>query len=395
MAPARVIELDEQADSFLPHSALDPSEALAIASDQRLRVDVSWPSPANAFKWVLRPRGWVGSFMVAERLVVRIKPKTPVPRIFELQRIAGGDLEREPELALVPAGTLQDAMEAVVRVLVRAVSNRLARGLRKDYVHDIRTGQVPRGRLRLRDSTLRFASGRPSLCWDERFLTVDIDDNRILAFTLFQVSRIGLQDRSLATDVAHVQRLLAMMTSHRSYIPDRCRGRAYAGADQDYGALHAMCALLLEGIGPTADEGTAPFPQFGFDMPTIFERAVAALLRTRLRPGLRLVEKPTLSLGAGMRFRPDLVVVDVDGRAKAVLDTKYKTQLVESDVQQAVAYATALDVNKAFLIHPVPVGRGSIEAGRVSVTTLTFDLARDPSTAADDLVAAMRASLVA
>lgn len=74
------------------------------------------------------------------------------------------------------------------------------------------------------------------------------------------------------------------------------------------------------------------FLSFGVDMPLLFERAVAVLLGRALGDDLVLVTKPRIVLGVGMRFEPNLVVEDGRGRPVAVIDTKYKTKVLDVDV---------------------------------------------------------------
>ncbi|WP_162245258.1 hypothetical protein [Methylobacterium sp. Leaf465] len=71
-----------------------------------------------------------------------------------------------------------------------------------------------------------------------------------------------------------------------------CRGRSYASADADYAELHALCALIPEGIGPAGGLGSSEFLAFGADLPTLFERAVAVTMAEALAPDFRLEPKP-------------------------------------------------------------------------------------------------------
>ena len=73
----------------------------------------------------------------------------------------------------------------------------------------------------------------------------------------------------------------------------------------------------------------------------------------------------------------DVVVRDrADGRALAVIDTKYKDhdRPAPADIQQVVFYATALGCADAWLLYPRPVVVRSIAVGPVRVHTLGFDL---------------------
>ena len=381
----RILDLDEQRDVWLEADRLRPSEAIALAADPLARVEVTWPNPSNGRRWLLRAKGWVGTLPVSCDLTTRVTPKVPVPRLFALWMSAGGGADLRLLDGLAPTATVEDAMDAVLGSLCRRIGGRIARGLRKGYAPQRRSGQIPKGKVRTRETVRSFSSGRPILVWDERPLTPDVDDNRILAWTLRNASRLTGRDGALKGEVVRLERHLAALTTAHSFEPQDCRARSYDRSYADYGELHALCALVLEGVGPSTGRGEHAFLSFGAHMPTLFERAVAILLGAGTDK-FRLVVKPKVPLGCGMRFEPDIVVEDRDGRAVAVLDTKYKSGVIDADVQQIVAYAAALEVKLAFLVYPAPVETERLRAGRIAVVPTCFDLRSPPTAAASELV---------
>ena len=68
------------------------------------------------------------------------------------------------------------------------------------------------------------------------------------------------------------------------------------------------------------------------------------------------------------------------GEPLAVMDTKYKVgeAPVEADVNQVVAYAVEMGVNRAFLVYPSAAG-ASLKAklGYITVEGLSFDIGAD------------------
>lgn len=385
MGSLRVLDLAEQRDVHLEADRLHPGEAVALADDPLARVEITWPNPSNGRRWILRAKGWVGTLPVGPDLTIRVTPKVPIPRLFDLWMTAGGGANLRLLEGLAPTATVGDGLDMLLAVLCERIGGRIAHGLRKGYTPERRSGQVPRGKLRTRETLRTFLSGRPILVWDERPLTPDIDDNRILTWTLRVASRLMLRDRALGAEVVRLERHLAALTTLRPYEPRDCRGRSYDRSSTDYAELHAMCALVLEGIGPSTGRGEHLFLSFGAHMPTLFERAVAVLLGAGTSD-LGLVIKPRIALGNGMHFEPDLVLQDRCGRAVAILDTKYKSEVVDTDVQQVVAYAAALEVELAFLVYPAPVKAARLRAGRIAVQPACFDLGLPPSTAASLLL---------
>ncbi len=258
------------------------------------------------------------------------------------------------------------------------MSRRIARGLRKDYAAELRKGPSPHGRILFRESARLFASGRAAMVWEERPLTVDNLDNRLIAWALRRASRSILLDPMLRVDVVRIERLLAAWTTPQVFGVADYRRRIDEPSHPDYAAIHALCALVVSATGPSADTGETPFLPFGIDVPGVFERAVFNVLARSLPAGMLARRHRSVPLGAGLRFVPDIVVEQADGRVVAVLDTKYKASVEQSDVQQAVAYATAMNCGDAFLVYPTLTDRGALRAGEVAVRLVVFDIEGDP-----------------
>jgi 5-methylcytosine-specific restriction endonuclease McrBC regulatory subunit McrC len=280
--------------------------------------------------------------------------------------------------------SIEGAFEAALRSLVGRVATRVSRGLTKEYVTRVAEGRVPRGRLRFRESALAFGSGKTSVVWDDRALTTDVPDNRLIAHALRRASRLRLADLSLKAEVIRLERVFASFTTAQRFGPQDYLGRSYTRLSADYAAIHAVASLVVMGTGPTAEFGSAPFLPFGIDVPAVFEQAVFNLLSVELPQGIKAVPKLRVPLGGGLTFVPDMVLQDERGNVKAVLDTKYKYELSISDVQQVVAYSAALSSNDAILVSPrAPEAR--LRAGTVDVHLVTFDLSLPVSSAADRL----------
>jgi 5-methylcytosine-specific restriction enzyme subunit McrC len=385
----RVLDLTEQHDLYLDFDRLASREALAIASDALGRVEVVWPNPSNGRRWILRAKGWVGTLPIGDDLTVRVTPKLPVPRLFELWTSAGGGPSLRLLEGMAPTATIGSALDTVLGLLCKRIGLRIARGLRKAYAPARMSGQSPRGKVSARETVRSFSSGRPILVWDERPLTADVDDRKSVAWTLRQASRLAPRDGSANPEIVRFERHLAALTTPRPFEARDCRGRSYDRSCADYEELHALCALVLDGVGPAAGRDRHHFLSFGAYMPTLFERAVAVLLG-EATVGLKIVVNPKIAIGGGFRFEPDLVVADQSGRPVAVIDTKYKAGLVDTDVQQIVAYAAALSVETAFLVYPAPVKTTRLRAGGITVVPTSFDLGLAPADAASHLADIVR-----
>lgn len=332
-----------------------------------------------------------GSIPIGDDLLVRIRPKVPVAKLFVFLFWAEGLQALDLFDGAAPGGEIEDGFALVLKLLAGRVSRRIARGLRKEYAADLRKGPSPHGRILFRESARLFASGRAAMVWEERPLTVDNLDNRLIAWALRRASRSIVGEPLLKADVVRVERLLGAWTTPQVFDVAAYRRRIDASVDPDYAAIHALCALVVSATGPSTEVGETPFLPFGIDVPTVFERAVFNLLRPILPPGLSVRRQRVVPLGSGMRFVPDIVLENSDGRVVVVLDTKYKTALEQADVQQVVAYAASLRCTDAFLIYPSPAARREVRAGPISVHSVAFDMNGDPAEEARNLAMAVEA----
>jgi 5-methylcytosine-specific restriction enzyme subunit McrC len=223
----------------------------------------------------------------------------------------------------------------------------------------------------------------PYLPWHYDEHTADIDDNRIVAWTLHLVSRSGLCHEDASRNVRRANHLLQSATSLEPFAAADCVGRLYHRMNEDYEALHALCRFFLEHCGPLHQTGDNSMLPFQVDVSILFEQFVAAWLQTHLPEGLALRPQQTVSFTghAPFRFRIDLVLYDhATDQPVCVMDTKYKVAdgPSESDIQQVVAYAHSLGCHEALLIYPQTLSKQlDTMVGQTHVRGLAFPLDGD------------------
>ena len=140
--------------------------------------------------------------------------------------------------------------------------------------------------------------------------------------------------------------------------------------------------------------GEHGFLPFAVDMPKLFESFVAEWLKQNLPDELEVEPQFNMKLDstADLVFRVDLVVRSREsGTPVCLLDTKYKLgeTVSEADVQQVVAYAVELGVDRALLVYPSARSRPvQARVGNIKVESVTFDVACDFDIAGQALLAA-------
>jgi 5-methylcytosine-specific restriction enzyme subunit McrC len=212
--------------------------------------------------------------------------------------------------------------------------------------------------------------------------TADIDDNRLLAWTLHCLIRSGSIDEDVRPIVRHAYQHLRSAATITPFRPSDCVGRQYDRLNQDYELLHALCRFFLEYSGPSHSTGDRSMLPFLIDMAGLFELFVAEWLRAHLPAGLSLHVQHHMNIGddAALQFQIDLAIVDdVTGVTRFVLDTKYKSgPVAQPDVYQLVTYATAMKCGEAILVYPTKLAKPLDERiGSIRVRSVAFDLGGD------------------
>ena len=371
----RLVEFEARS---LPAEALTHAEGAELQGRFRLYLDIDWPSPGTHGRWILRPRGVVGHLPLQSGRALRIAPKVAIARLWAILEGAYGFRGLTVFDGQVTVDPVDALFTRVVGLLADGVLKRAQRGLHQAYEPRSESTMSVRGSIDVAAMSRRPMT--PSLTCNFEEHTADVDDNRLLAWTLDRALRGPLHDeevRRRARRARHTVAGVAAMTMFRGL---DCEGRRYTRLNEDYRPLHALCRFVLDALAPSERSGDRRTVPFLIDMARLFERFVARWLRDHLPAPLILSAQHQVDLasGDGMAFLVDLCIKDPrTGRVVAALDTKYKAaeRPSEADVQQVVAYATALRCSDAFLVYPHgTMTPRTLTAGAVRVHTACFDL---------------------
>lgn len=387
----RPIELREYERRLVPPEGLTAEDAEALWSRHGHQVAVEFPTPRTEGRYALTAQGWAGFLPVTRTLALRLRPKVPLQNIFRMLEVAY-DLKSFRLLpGLADCRSLEEFYERLANVLARRVLARSRRGFYREYVgHQDRLPAV-RGRIDVARAIRAPWHPRLDCHFEEH--TADVDDNRILLWTLDRIRRSGACRRPEVRQTVRTAfgRLQGLATP-RPFTPADCQGRVYNRLNDDYQALHALCRFFLEHTGPTHEAGGHRSLPFLVDMAGLFERFVALWLREHLPARLTVTDQESVPLGADGRlaFQVDLVLYDRPGGTPlAVLDTKYKAhpQPSTDDVAQVVAYAEAKGCREAILLYPIQLERPlEVQVGGIRVRAVGFELRGDLDEAGRDVL---------
>lgn len=375
------IELVEYRPTTLPAGRLSEQQGEALHREFGDRVAVEFPSPKTRGQWQLTSLGWVGHIPLGPDLRLALLPRTPLANLFRMWEYAY-DLEAHRFFdGLVPSGSIDESFEQLAALLARRVLARVRKGLYREYVPEWDRLPYVRGRLDVPAAACRPWDPRVPCAFEDH--TADIDDNRILAWTLDRVLRSGLCGERTLPAVRQACRALEGAVRLAPYGPEACVGRRYHRLNGDYRPLHALARFFLDHAGPAHTLGDHAMVPFIVHMPRLFERFVAAWLAAHLPRSLKLRRQHAVPVGeAGhLRFVADLLLTDAaTDWPLAVLDTKYRPMSDgpdAGDLEQVVAYAEAFGCERAALVYPQAVSRPPFRVGRIRVRALGFPLDGD------------------
>lgn len=347
-------------------------------------------------RWRLTPGNWIGSVPLPGGEVLRIQPKMQVPSLLRLLDLAYGftSLRFHPDLS--NCDSIEDWFDRLVQHLTHRIQVRVRRGLHRAYIHRRERMSRVRGRL-----VVRAMIGRPhdpSLVCDHHEHTADIDDNRILAWTMHCAARCPACAPQTRQRAQALVRALTRTVQLTPCSAADCRGRTYDRLTQDYAPLHALCRLILDCISPTWEAGDATSLPFTLNMAALFEEAVARWLDRHLdQQRYRVVAQDGFTLGQATHIGmvADIVIYDrATGSPVVVLDTKYKAvqQPSNVDINQVVTYGAVLRAPQVVLVYPQPPSVSTdtmIGSPAIRVRSLTFSVDVDPDEAGGQLLASL------
>src|SRR3569833_111977 len=393
----QVIDLYEETDHALPHGTF--SDAAALSLSESGHFVVSFPSPLNGYRYTLRSKGWVGHIPIGPDTLIRVRPKAPVSTIFGMLEVAYNLKSFQLLDGETDIDTVSELFERVAAILSYRILDRARKGLYQTYLSENEPLAFVRGRINMRESLRLSARGSVELYCEFQDLTHDLEDNQILLWTLYHVSRRGIERPEVRRTVQKAYRVLgAVVGLHRKEY-HACIGRLYHRLNDDYRPLHSLCQKQHKQQEPDKTNGQNQFLPFKLNMPRLFEMFVAEWLRKSASAAWAVTAQHEAKLqgSSELVFRIDLVLKQkISGRPFAVLDTKFKLSETPSEagVQQAVAYAVEMGVRHAFLVYPNALAHPvRARVGDIEVRSLSFDISSEINAAGTAFLERLTSSL--
>jgi 5-methylcytosine-specific restriction enzyme subunit McrC len=382
----QIIELTEYVPKLLGRTLLPDAVGEMLWHDYETQVSVDFPSPKTGDRWRLTAQGWVGYIPLTPDFHIILRPKVKVANLLRMLEYAYQLKSFRFLSGLVDCQTLLEFYERLADILARRILNRGRQGFYCAYIPKTEHLPYVRGRVDVRQMITRPWDTKIQCYYEEH--TADVEENQILAWTLWCIARSGLCTERLMPTVRCAYHILHKLVTLQPCHPRTCVGRQYNRLNEDYRPLHALCRFFLEQTAPSHETGTNATLPFLVNMSQLYEHFVAEWLKAHretalLTQALDIQSQERVYLGQyqGLYLDIDLVLYDqATGIARYVLDTKYKaaSKPATADINQIIAYAEAKACQEAILIYPTPLSEPlNIKVGSIRIRSLTFSLAGD------------------
>lgn len=381
VAQHRLIELVEYVPLRLSREQLPDEIGELLYRRYSNQISVEFPTLKTDHNWQLTAQGWVGYIPVSSELTLALRPKVKLANLFRMLEYAYRLQSIQFLHGLVDCSSLEEFYEYIANVLAKRVLDRSRKGFYRAYQPEEETLPYLRGRIDVNHLIKRPWDPDIRCSYEEH--TADLEENQILAWTLFRIANSGALTERVLPTVRRAYHALRGFVTLTSFSPADCINRLYNRLNEDYHPLHALSRFFLEHSGPSHESGDRTMIPFLLDMEHLFELFVAEWLDKHLPEHLRVSPQQRVNIGEGgtFYFEIDLVIEDVtNGEVAFILDTKYKAPESPSmvDVAQVTAYAEAKRCHSAILAYPMALLNpldGWI--GDIRIRSLVFRLDED------------------
>lgn len=366
----RSTELIDEADIDLVLAEYEESDPIPLSerADRALRSEINGGDDRDGDRIgirytrdgdaVLKAKQYVGVVSLPDGPTIEIRPKAAGTNLLYLLRYAHGvdTVTTEHPTRLREGTTFVDALAAIYE---SELSNVIDKGLSSGYRQRQSTERHLRGQLDIQRQIQRQGPKPTAFecTYDE--LTQDTIVNQAILYATSLL--IGLtRDESISEALFQHCQLLRRRVTLRPVSPVELDQVQLNRLNDYYADLLRLTALVLRNINISEFE-IGSRASFGLlvNMNTVFERAVerACNTITAERQGwTSLPQDKSQNLIHGgkhaITLKPDVTIQDADGRVRAILDAKWKTDSpTNPDFYQMAAYQLAHE-SSGFLIYP-------------------------------------------
>jgi 5-methylcytosine-specific restriction enzyme subunit McrC len=220
MSTARIIELTEYVPKKLEREEITPEIEEALWRHYKNQVKVESPSFQTGGKWKLTSQGWVGHIPLTPKFHLALLPKVQLKNLFGMLEYAYQLKSFRFLEGLIDCQSLEEFYSQLAYLLARRILDRRRKGFYRAYVP--KTGQLAyvRGRLNIRQAIQKPWDVKLNCNYEEH--SGDIEENQILAWTLFIIGRSGLCSERVSPTVRQAYHALQGLVTLQPISPKDC-----------------------------------------------------------------------------------------------------------------------------------------------------------------------------
>ena len=210
----------------------------------RTQVSIEFPSIKTNDKWQITSLGWVGHIPLTREYGFIMLPKISLENIFRMLEYAYRLKSFKFLEGSVECNTLKDFYERLANILAKRVLDRSRKGFYRKYIP--RNDDLPFMRGRLNIPAFFRKPWSVNLSCDYENHTPNIKENKILAWTLWNIARSGMCSERVLPTVRQAFRSLLGFVILTPFSAKECVSFLYNRLNLDYQPMHSLCRFFLE-----------------------------------------------------------------------------------------------------------------------------------------------------
>ena len=276
---------------------------------------------------------------------------------------------------LMTCDSLPEFYKRLATIFAYRILNRIQKGLYSTYIKQSQGLTYVRGKIDIK--TMSKHPWKPKLTCQYDHFTQDIEDNQILLWTIYIISRQEICQEKTRILIRKVYHTLQGYLTLSPFTANDCINRKYNRLNEDYYCLHSLCRFFLENTTPSHEKGNYNSLPFLVNMNQLYEKFIAAWLTQHLPPRLGIKTQHHVEYNS-FTFKIDLIIYNKQTNQNLyVLDTKYKTEIKECDIYQIIAYTFEQNCNHAIIVIPTTNKPINDTMNNISIRSLNFSLDED------------------
>jgi len=360
---------------------LTPEQASEIAAAGLASVELDEP-PSS---WRLVTDSKIGVLDRGE-WGLRVVPRLAVPKLMFLLGYAADPLGWRNSVAMFDRE--RDLFAAIASGFAHHAYRALEPAPLRGYVSIDEQSPALRGRLRVADQMARTMPIPLEITYDD--YTANIPENQMLRGAAELLLRVRRVPTAARTRLLRIRATLEDVTAATGPTDPP----AITRLNERYGPALRLAELILSSASITTGRGEVASVAFVFDMNRVFEDFLSTALTEALTSyggAVRLqYSAKHLDDEGKLRLIPDITWWR-RGRVEAIVDAKYKrladSRFPNADAYQMLAYCTAFDLPKGFLVYAKDAEQRSrrhrVRGGEVEIRVRAVNVERPP----DDVLA--------